>query len=625
MMWARHRTASIAPLVLFLCILAHPAHADEISTTGNCGNVFKDIKGNITVNCGADASGRPLFRVTYYRLSGLASSMLVRGMLPPDLERILGGQSPIVDNSVLQTVQSFLKRFSTELRLYGIQWSPNHDKGPHRYGAYEKSHTFQFYPILGGSFDNGSLPSISYKDPLFTNKVLRSTEWPLQYNLYYDESAVSDNNIVAPQIWRELAKQDMTKEFMHNIEIFNIDERSFSATDSSDHNEVVWQRILVDSFRYLNNMPSGFLVAYSQSYFSEGEYGECDTPGASISWNIIPRTLEAIIGVIENVSQQSVDIGDFKIRLAGDQFLRTEGDSDLMLDRTNAAKERLFPIGVLRAGEKLIIPLRMQFAVPRGWDEVPKNAVVHGQFALNEKKRRENNATMKIHWFPKKFPIRIPAHDPDNVKMPHSVTKKSAQLPLPTAPVIPDRFDFGPAIRLESVQIGGKEYAIRQYDPNRFMLSGELGIGSCPYLFVFDYVTRSWKKIGKILTDSPSKHKEAEYIKTIEHFPGRLQIRELEDEVTYINVVEGLLSASDGQEVQLVAQNESVKQADAKFLRLERGDVLDIALADPKRYGGHGKTFRLKVQGYFERVRSYAADKRSRVPKTIHLTLVANE
>lgn len=61
-------------------------------------------------------SNAPSFRVTYYRMAGVAPSFLIKGLLAPEWEQALGGPQTIIKNVVLLEAKSFLERFPRTLQ-----------------------------------------------------------------------------------------------------------------------------------------------------------------------------------------------------------------------------------------------------------------------------------------------------------------------------------------------------------------------------------------------------------------------------------------------------------------------------------------------------------------------------
>lgn len=91
-----------------------PAPAQNI-THGNCSPVVTGVNGDVSIVCNFPDSDAPKFRISYYRVGGVALSFLLDGRLSPEWADRLGGQQAIIDNAVAEEARAFLDRFATEV------------------------------------------------------------------------------------------------------------------------------------------------------------------------------------------------------------------------------------------------------------------------------------------------------------------------------------------------------------------------------------------------------------------------------------------------------------------------------------------------------------------------------
>ena len=112
---------------------------------------------------------------------------------------------------------------------------------------------------------------------------------------------------------------------------------------------------VLESVRYLtrNGMPEKFMVV-------EG------IPGAHYGWafTATSRGADLLIAILENVGERAIDVGTFRINSTDAMTVRTYRETTRLLDEAGPTERLLWPPGVLRPGEKLVIPVRIECPSP---------------------------------------------------------------------------------------------------------------------------------------------------------------------------------------------------------------------------------------------------------------------
>src|SRR5207253_3211438 len=94
---------------------------------------------------------------------------------------------------------------------------------------------------------------------------------------------------------------------------------------------------------------------------------------------------------------------------------------------------------------------------------------------------------------------------------------------------------YGPSWNLNAMEVDGVEYPITPFDPQKiFLRSGFLG-ASCPHAYTYSTLTGTWSWQGHILYGKAGKEKEETTILELRSFDGRVLIRELEPESSFLD------------------------------------------------------------------------------------------
>jgi hypothetical protein len=588
----------------------------QIVTHGNCSPVVTDVNGDVSIVCYATDPNAPKFRISYYRVGGVALSFLLDGLLSPEWSARLGGQQAIVDNAVAEEARAFLDQFATEIggsNLTGVVGSAA-DDGPN-YEASFADYAKQVDPSIETfSTDGGTIPDLDpsrwrayygygrggqiyVPDVAAARTLFKGPEWPAGYNVIYrgpysDEPPSLDGETLSggPFLWRWLRRDDLDgfeaayRQYAESVVgkafpsggagVFDVGP-STSVGDIVDSGRSGAIRDGIDSIRYLGRegLPDRFMMV-------EGWFG------LHYGWRFTstPRDFQLLIAVVENIAERPIEIGSFTLRETTAMTLRHNEESNLALGAAEAVAKRVYPLGVLKPGEKIVLPVRIELPQSDIYGEIGKKlrtAARRGERVIEDIRARGNT------------PIAV--KDGNRFVL---FQKPAASFPPQTVPDIVERFEYGPAWRIDSVEVDGTAFEFRQHDPNNFVMIAGVGVGSCPYVFTYQPDGKLWWSEGYFLYDAISRDKKRREEKKLERFNGRVSIRELEHEVTVLDMVNLKLEDANGTVAIYKPKRAVLAEADGEELLLGYGDTieLDFGLTEP---AWRGKSASLIAVGYY--------------------------
>lgn len=603
-------TASFACIVgMLLTAVATPARPD--STSGDCSPIISDVTGNVSIECNLAGPTGPQFRVSYYRVSGIGLSFLLDGKLSAEWAERLGGQHAIVPNAVSKEARRFIDRFSTPIRgsvLYGQagtkeeisgrladyakEIDPSVEVSEGDLGTYAELDPDKWRAYYGGGRANALfIPDVEAARTLFA-----TGDWPGNYGALYgtrgNTSALEPDDTLRPPplMWRWLTQDDLDNfdagyaDYVQRVlaQAFPTaggtpldlrgDETPQEVMDSFNSQELMKG---IDSVRYLarEGLPERFLMV-------EGQLG------AHYGWafNATPRDFQMLVAVMENTGEQAIDIGDFTLRETQAMTLRTAAESGSLLDASQSRSQPVFPIGVLQPGEKILIPVRIELAQSDFYgdrqEELDDNAFDG---------RRTERALAAAGDRP------ITAVDDNLFAL---FTKPASVFPPQSVPQIIERFEYGPAWRIESVSVNGEEIAFRQHDPNNFIVIAGAEVGSCPYAFSYQPDGELWLNEGHFLFGATTPQLKRTEAKPLPNFKGRVMVRELEHEIAFLDMIRLRLTDADGNETIHLPSNTALRDDDGEEIRLAYGEGIEIDFGLEEK-DWQGRQASLVAAGYY--------------------------
>lgn len=476
------------------------------------------------------------FRVSYITLEGPAIDLFLRGEIERGWDERLGGKPYIVANPVFHTLQYLSKHYSTRMYLGEDVETTIEAKGePKRDPRLEKklNGSLSFVGSEGGSLET---------DP--SEDDLRGVFDAQQHWTAGIGSGEPQNILTTLYFWRFGKPEDLEK--------FSLHEPGIIPRNTS-----------IDFYKYVtrNAMPTDFCVV-TMVLGGCGEEGESIVP---VSLKLELRALKLRVAVLENVTSESIQIGKFAVREFKEESLRTREDGDAALKTLNPEPQELFPPKLLAPNEKLVIPLDM----PMVYDE--QGNVESLSTPADENMRRKVTSTLS-------------ATDKFTVKLRYDQTfdwETSRLLQLLNRPgqnqLVDKEYLFGPAVGVESVFVDNVNYPFRQQDVSNIVVRAGADIGSCPFVYTYSVEAGSWKNEGHILYGRNSSFKEASDEKPLQRFDGRVLIKELDPEVSFIDFIYIKAIGVDGIERRLYPNSKPLRSHDGDYLRMKQGDQVEVS------------------------------------------------
>ena len=369
----------------------------------------------------------------------------------------------------------------------------------------------------------------------------------------------------APMLWRWLTEDDLDsfeeryKDYAKRVlaKALPNPQGAFGAGFKLEEMLSGWQAKealqAVESIRYLTRegLPEHFLLVTGAPSGHEGW-----------SFTATPRDFQLVVAVLQNIGDAAIDLGDFTVRETKAMTVRTNGMTNAALGAAAPFDRRLFPLGVLKPEEKLVIPVRIELA-----QSVPDSD--YGE-AIQEAARGGARLQARIAAMGKtKLAVA------DNGGQP-ALRKPAASFPPQRVPDIVERFEYGPAWRIDGVTVDGASYPFRQHDPNNFVLVAGVGVGSCPYAFTFQPDAGIWYSEGHFLFGVTSPDRKRTEEKPLARFNGRVLIRELEHEITFLDRIELKLVDERGTATFHLPSTPALREIDGDEMALGYGEEAEL-------------------------------------------------
>jgi hypothetical protein len=475
------------------------------------------------------------FRVSYITLEGPAIDLFLRGQIEKGWDQRLGGKPYIVSNGVFQTLQYLSKHYSTKLEL-----------GEETDTTIETTGEPQQDPRLKRKLE-GSLSFVGSEGDSITTYAsendLRAIFDAQQHWTAGIGPGEPDNILSTLYFWR-FGKPD-------DLEKFRLQESG-----------VIPRNISIDFYKYItrNSMPADFFLVAIEIE------GGCGDESAFIK--LVPRKLKLRVAVLENVTTEPIQIGKFSIREFKEETLRTRAEGDAALSALSPESQELFPPKILAPNEKLVIPLEM----PMAYDDEGNVEVQSFSIPAEANKRRQIlsklSATEKLTINFGEFNQTLDWETSPIIQMLNRPGEN---------PHVDKEYLFGPAVGVESVYVDNVNYPFRQQDVSKLVVRGEASIGSCPFVYTYSAEAGSWKNEGHILYGLNSSFKEATEEKPLMRFDGRILIKEIDPEVSFIDFIYIKAIGIDGVERKLYPNSKPLRSHDGDYLRMKQGDQVEVS------------------------------------------------
>lgn len=524
--------------------------------------IVNSERSNITIENEESASDShlPRIRATYWRMGGMTPEFLVRGLLSDEWEKILGGPQDIVNNEVLDQLREVVERFSAS--PYGnLLWAGDQKvefddyarmigREPPSASLWEKRPVPGYWRVYQGGQGE---QSFVVPDVPAVRATLHTDEWPPGYGFYFSRGF--------PVSWRYLNVQDITR-YEQGIS------RYYDAIGGrcggcfgppTDWN---FAQPALRGLAYIgrDGLPAGFMVVRGKA----GGHG---------GWGLetVTRDIELEALALENVLGRTVELGDARVSVSPSRGLTAYSPAQ-SVGRTREL--RLFPPGLLRPGETIIVPLKINF-VRLG--KQPRDGEAEGSLedakAGTSRFVKRTERGFSIFGWRGEFLFR----------------KSATALKATSVPKEPERFSYGPTWSVLGLEVNGSYEPVRRVDWERFTLYLGNEKGSCPFVYTRDSSQDVWVSEGHILLGATSPEATRTDTIDLDRFDGSIQIRENEDEVAIIRHAEVRL-LRDGVVLATQALDFEPEAVVARGAPLEIGFELPAIEYDAAR---------LSVSGYY--------------------------
>jgi hypothetical protein len=123
---------------------------------------------------------------------------------------------------------------------------------------------------------------------------------------------------------------------------------------------------------------------------------------------------------------------------------------------------------------------------------------------------------------------------------------------------------------------------------------------ACPYLFAWDEDTKGWVGHRKVITNARGRAKQLTDIVELDKPSYRFRLRELEQEISFIDEVRLVLDLADGHQISLQPKRSDVASADGTYKKLYPGKRVEVSFSLPKDIAPKDvKRAQLSVTGYY--------------------------
>lgn len=515
--------------------------------------------------------GTAPFKVTYFFLQGHAIDFLIREQaVDTTIEQVLGGQPLIVPTAVFNKLRFLMNKFSVPFegdsfegyyaeqgKQKNILTDAEHDKLVARYAG---------KPTFVGSWDGqifGAVLSKKALVSLFQNTYL--------WNLVLSPEYVNDTATALPTnyfFWK----------FADQIDAQNVLHGTF-----------------LSFYKYVTKdfWPSDFCLLI---YKYDSREGIC---GYEEDVFLFPRRLQLQVATIENISRQPIKIGNFFTRENSSERLRTRDQDQTQLDSGVTNQQTFFPQEMLQPHEKLLLPLKMSFAYRNDYSKGNIMDVILEHLKTSYSSDSRVALTSKLKGFNKiKFDLHYDSKsDGAAVEITPDVLLETLHIPSRSA-MLDKEYIFGPSISLEEIEVDKVNFKARKYDPNKIVFHSGLGEGSCPYVYTYSSESGRWINEGHILYGRNGKHKESTDEKELSKFDGRIIIKELEPEVSFIDSVFIKITTLSGKETILRSSNKTLRLQDGNYLKLKQGQSIEVGFQPLPKFDRVQK-YTLVTKGYY--------------------------
>ena len=516
---------------------------------------------------GRFSGSKPSFRITYFNLGGHAIDFLLRGQVDKEWEAKLSGQPFIVPNAVLRNIRHLITNFSSEVSgdtLFVIKTANK------SINLHDEDRKLRWFFGTDGRPGREHVQSHLPESTLI-NTVISAVESAENWNLCWDSHLV-------------YVESHMKSRFRRGV----IEAGYFTLWKFFDRNEFLrffGQKLqhpdkTIELYKYVTKQ-------YTPPEFFVAKFMHIECPGY-MALRLEPRPVQLRVAVIENVGTDILDVGSLYLRENKSDRLRTVSQDRDTLSSRPAVKTIVFPQRMLKPGEKLLIPLEICFrrdkesleehdkqylsAPPKELEMIGDPEYISVCSGVNEKYERELYRVRSSTFF-------------------ELSSKTKTNMLLDT------EYIYGPSVQVDRIEVDKVVYPFRHYDPEKLVMQSGDEKGCCPYVYTYSREAQTWISEGHVLYGNNSKAKERLDQIHLKRFDGRVQIKENDPEVSYIDFVQIKAKKEDGSEITIFPKDNLLKSEDGKYRILKQGEGVEV---DFDLSGvGTANGFSLIIKGYY--------------------------
>lgn len=167
---------------------------------------------------------------------------------------------------------------------------------------------------------------------------------------------------------------------------------------------------------------------------------------------------------------------------------------------------------------------------------------------------------------------------------------------------IPHKLAIGSILDIESLVIDNRvAFTPKPADEFSSSIAQSLGLGSCPYLLVFNSIKGYWLELGTVLHNRASKSLQDTEIHGLSHPISKIKLQERENEITYLDYLAILYTEPYTNTIrEVVPETSQLKHSDGQYLVLKKGEHFELDLSS--LVPDNATKIELKVDGYYERI-----------------------
>lgn len=315
-------------------------------------------------------------------------------------------------------------------------------------------------------------------------------------------------------------------------------------------------------------------------------FGICsDDPPWYMDAKYFGRTIRLRVAIVENITNTAIKLGHFSLKEDHTEVIHSRESAKSELQNGQLRREALFPMEMLRPGEKIAIPIELQLA---------KNQEARDDL-VTAADRPDIYSSIRARG---QFYFAAPeaAGAGLGISLPSSTLEEL--LSQSNQIVNLDKeYLLGPSIEIQNLEADRVEFPFRQFDSSRIVIFDEDDSGSCPYVYTYSDTTKTWHNEGVILRGNVGKEREFLAEKELQVFDGRILLKESDPEDTFIDSIFVRAIYADGREFVAYPTYPSLRSSDGKRIRLRQGQQLSLSFEVPNRQ--NVRKFILSAVGYY--------------------------